>query len=120
MAKLGSAMNRAPYILYQLKSSGDKLALVRGLEGYVALLVDLVWRHHQEPPYADIWKSYTNARYSSSEGNVKYASSVQDSANHADQLVFIIEILEKRDPETVQKEAIRKVFAIATANQSHL
>jgi hypothetical protein len=34
--------------------------------------------------------------------------------------VIIMEILEKRDPETIQKEAIRNVLAIATANQSHV
>jgi hypothetical protein len=38
----------------------------------------------------------------------------------ADQLVFIMEILEKKDPKTIQKEAIRKILAIATANQAHL
>jgi hypothetical protein len=31
-----------------------------------------------------------------------------------------MEIIEKKDPETIQKEAIQKVFVMATANQSHL
>jgi hypothetical protein len=31
-----------------------------------------------------------------------------------------MEILDKKDSETIQKEAIRKILAIATENQSHL
>ncbi len=34
--------------------------------------------------------------------------------------MFIMEIIVKRDPETIQKEAIRNVLAIATANQSRV
>jgi hypothetical protein len=36
------------------------------------------------------------------------------------QLVFIMEILEKKDLETIQKEAIRKLLVIAIKNQQHL
>jgi hypothetical protein len=35
----------------------------------------------------------------------------------ADQLVFVMEILEKKDSETIQKEAILKIIAIATSDQ---
>jgi hypothetical protein len=79
--------------------------------GSVHPLSIIYW--YSEDKLASAMKSYANAKYSTSE-------QVQEFANYADQLVFIMEILEKKDLETIQKEAIRKILAIATANQSHV
>jgi uncharacterized lipoprotein YbaY len=73
--------------------------------------MNFIWRHHQG--HTDMLNMYTNAKYVTSY-------QVQEFVDVADQLVFIMDILEKNDPETIQREAIKKILVITTVNQSHL
>jgi ABC-type Fe3+-citrate transport system substrate-binding protein len=88
-----------------------RLVSLRRLQEYIGLLVNFVCRHHQK--HTDMWNKYANAKNATSD-------QVQEFSDIADQLVFIMEILEKKDSEKIQKEAIWKILAIATTNQSHL
>jgi hypothetical protein len=45
---------------------------------------------------------------------------VQEFADIADPLVFMISIIEKKTPEAVEKEAIRRIIAVAKTKQSNL
>jgi AAA+ superfamily predicted ATPase len=103
-------------IPYLSNSPEIPLRLLRRLQEYVALLVDFVWRHHQE--HTHLWKNhcFTNAKYFS----LFSREQVQEFTARAEQLVFIREILEKKEQEIIQKEAIQKSSTITTENQSHL
>jgi hypothetical protein len=90
MKEMGSVTKRGSTRPLSIKFSGDKLAQARRLKQYTALLVDFVWMYH--PEHTDLWKSFTNDIYSSSE-------QVQEFANQTDQLVFIVEILKKKNQE---------------------
>jgi hypothetical protein len=87
------------------------LVSLRRLQEYIVLLVNIVCRHHQE--HTEVWNKCANAKYATSD-------QVQEFSDIAGQLVFIMEILEKNDSEKIQKQAIGKILAIATTNQSHL
>jgi replicative DNA helicase len=60
-----------------------------------------------------MWNKYTSSKYETSD-------QIMEFLDIADQLVFIMEILEKKDSDRIQKDAIRKVIAIATSDQLHL
>ena len=109
--ELGSAMNRASVHPLSIKYSEDRFASLRRLQEYIALFVNFVSRNHQE--HSDMWNKYTSRKYETSD-------QVMEFLEIADQLVFIMEILEKKDSDKIQRDAIRKVIAIATSDQSHL
>jgi hypothetical protein len=60
-----------------------------------------------------MWNKYTNCKNKTSD-------QVLEFLEVADQLVFIMEILERKDSDTIQKDAIQKAIAIATSDQQHL
>jgi hypothetical protein len=59
MTELGSAMDTGSIHPLSIYCSGDRLALARCLQEYVPLLVDFLWRHHQE--HTCIWKSFLSS-----------------------------------------------------------
>jgi hypothetical protein len=73
---------------------------------YIALFVNFVSRNHQE--HSDMWNQYTSRKYKTSDQVMRFLEV-------ADQLVFIMEIFEKKDSDNIQEDAIRKVIAITTS-----
>jgi hypothetical protein len=76
------------------------------------MIVDFLWGNHSE--HSDMWKrsSLVVIKYSTSE-------QVLEFTEQANQLVLIAEILERKQTEVIEREAIQKVISIADSNQDH-
>jgi hypothetical protein len=83
-------MNRASVhqLSESIKYSEDRFASLRRLQEYIALFVNFDSRNHQE--HSDMWNKYTNRKNETSD-------QVMEFLKVADQLVFIMEILERKD-----------------------
>jgi hypothetical protein len=94
--ELGSAMSRASVHQLSIKNLEDCFASLRRLQEYITLFVNFVSRNHKE--HSVLWNKYTNSKY-------KISNQVLEFLEVADQLVFIMKILERQDSDTIQKDA---------------
>jgi hypothetical protein len=111
MEETETAMNERSTKHLFIKFSKEFLAPPRIIQKCITMIVDFVWRNYSE--HSDMWKSWVETKYSTS-------GQVLEFAQHADQLVLIAKILERKPTEMIEREAIKKLISIADSNQDHL